>query len=618
MADEPVEDTPKHRPRIEMIVPPPLRNWQVVEQTTAPPPLEIDGEATVVAKTVISETVISETGATPVATDASTTPPATAAAPDPETLQPHTLDQLDEQIIVLVEQRAEKIEAGTTVTYSLTLRNNGPERALFTIELGEQRPGLWLAEPLPSVMIEPGARETVAIALAPPRSPVSRAGDYLFTVRVRADAYPERQSQVGLLLTITPFVALTLGKVVAPQRTLTWWRRSLFVTVPLTNHGNHPVTVALRAQAGAGACQVAFQASGLRQVRPQQALVTIPAGRMTPVSLQVYAQSQGWFGRTKRLAPLQLTATAKAMPRVEQHALVKIALAPVIGPWQVAALAGLFSLIVTGMGVGGLAVLIAVMVNMAQPTLAVPSPATAAPSLVTILVQQAPLGPQQSAPQNQPGQGIAGPAVVAVGPQPSAEDALLEERNLAVPLVQPEQVSSPGRSASTTTAAVTAAPQAALPEPSVTAATARTMTYAQMFQEVALRYDLNWRMLAAQAYLESSFDSLALGSHGDLGLMQIQPLTWREWAPVVEVSDPFDSYSNALVAAVYSDYLRTLLGKRGHPEQEWMLLAYNWGPDKVLQHLENGGTWADLAPERRQYVEDVLRLAETIPLDAAF
>jgi soluble lytic murein transglycosylase-like protein len=139
-----------------------------------------------------------------------------------------------------------------------------------------------------------------------------------------------------------------------------------------------------------------------------------------------------------------------------------------------------------------------------------------------------------------------------------------------------------------------------------------------MFQQVGQRYDLNWRMLAAQAYLESSFDPLALGSHGDLGLMQIRPSTWREWAPTVTAADPFDSYSNVLVAAVYLDYLRTTLSKQGHLEREWMLVAYNWGPDKVLQHLENGGRWEDLAPERRRYAEEVLRLAESIPSDAAF
>ena len=344
--------------------------------------------------------------------------------------------------------------------------------------------------------------------------------------------------------------------------------------------------------------------------------MTIQPGRMTPVALQVYAQSQSWFGHTKRTCPIQLTMLAKAAPNVEQTALVKIAQAPVIGPWQVAALLGVCSMVVTGLGLGGLAVLAALIVNFAQPTTPAQGVNTAAsPAIVTILVQPAPTS-NQTVSLAQPAP--AGAATNASNPVATADQP--EARNPAVPLVQPEQISAPGgdvkSSALENTAAVTQGVVAAAalpPEPAQ-----QRMSYAQMFQEIALRYDLNWRMLAAQAYEESSFDSLALGSHGDLGLMQIRPSTWREWAPTVAASDPFDSYSNVLVAAAYLDYLRTTLSKQGHAEREWMLVAYNWGPDKVLQHLANGGTWADLAPEIQQYVEDVLRLAETIPPDAAF
>jgi len=139
------------------------------------------------------------------------------------------------------------------------------------------------------------------------------------------------------------------------------------------------------------------------------------------------------------------------------------------------------------------------------------------------------------------------------------------------------------------------------------------MTYAQMFQEVAGRFDLDWRQLAAQGYVESGFDALALGNQGSLGLMQIHPVTWQEWAPVVDATDPFDSYSSVLVAAVYLDYLRAELGKRGRPQVEWMLAAYNWGPDKVFNLLERGGVWDDLPVEVRDYAADVLRIAQGIP-----
>ncbi|MEX1019039.1 MAG: transglycosylase SLT domain-containing protein [Litorilinea sp.] len=201
-----------------------------------------------------------------------------------------------------------------------------------------------------------------------------------------------------------------------------------------------------------------------------------------------------------------------------------------------------------------------------------------------------------------------------------AEDTLAADG--ALPVVQADQVSAPGAlppvagPAAQNPDAVNGAqvnPQPAAEPVAASPAAVPRMTYAQMFQDVGMRFDLDWRMLAAQAYIESGFDALALGNLGSMGLMQIQPATWREWAPTLNAVDPFDSYSNALVAGVYLDYLRSLLASRGYPQTEWMLVAYNWGPDKLLDFLEAGGDWAGLPPEVRGYAEDVLRIARTLP-----
>lgn len=594
MADE-VEDAAqprrpqKQQPPSATVVPLPLQNWQVLDETGAP--IEIDGEATLIDVS----TRLTPTDVAP-ATDESIAPPA-------PTLE--STDQIDERLVITLPNRHQIIDAGATATYELTILNNGPQRSLFRVRFAESQPGRWLPGPLPDTLLQPGERTTVTVPLTPPKAAVSRAGDYQITFVVTAEAYPEQQSQVAARLTIAPFVELKVGKLVAPYRTLTWWRRSVTMTVPIVNSGNQPTAILLRAQDGAGACQIVFHGAGLRQMRQQQALVTIPPGRVTPVTMQLYAQSQAWFGRNKRICPIHVSVAAKATPKVTQNVALKVALAPVIGPWQVASLLGLFAFVVTGVGLGGLALLIALLVSFAQPSAAAPTMvAPSPPSIVTILVQPAP-GAGQATTNSANAPIVASVAPVVANPVREPQPDL---RNPAVPLVQAEQVSSPAGVPAVNATGGTASQTAAQ----------TTMTYAQMFQAVAQRYDLNWRMLAAQAYIESSFDPLALGSHGDLGLMQIRPSTWQEWAPTVTAADPFDSYSNVMVAAVYLDYLRTTLTKQGRPEREWMLVAYNWGPDKVLQHLANGGRWEDLAPERRRYAEEVLRLAETIPTDAAF
>jgi soluble lytic murein transglycosylase-like protein len=98
-----------------------------------------------------------------------------------------------------------------------------------------------------------------------------------------------------------------------------------------------------------------------------------------------------------------------------------------------------------------------------------------------------------------------------------------------------------------------------------------------------------------------------------MGLMQVLPSTWREWAPAANANDPFDSYSNVRVAAVYLDYLRVQLARQGYPETEWMLVAYNWGIDRLNDFLAGGGDWQELPEARRRYAEEILRIAQTLP-----
>lgn len=148
-------------------------------------------------------------------------------------------------------------------------------------------------------------------------------------------------------------------------------------------------------------------------------------------------------------------------------------------------------------------------------------------------------------------------------------------------------------------------------EKAASGVTAGQVTYEEMFKEVAQQYDLDWRLLAEQAYRESCLNYLALGDAHELGLMQILPSTWNEWAPEVGVTDPWDPYSNVLVAAAYLSFLREYLSEMGYPQDYWMLVAYNWGPNNLYQLFESGGGWAQVPAVTRQYTLDILKASET-------
>lgn len=137
------------------------------------------------------------------------------------------------------------------------------------------------------------------------------------------------------------------------------------------------------------------------------------------------------------------------------------------------------------------------------------------------------------------------------------------------------------------------------------------ITYEQMFREIAQRYDLDWRLLARQAYRESALDPQALGRDNDMGLMQILPSTWDEWAPHVDVSDPFDPYSNVLVGAAYLAFLRDYFASMGYSESHWMLVSYNWGPNNLQLLLNGGGGWNDIPTSVQNYALDILDTSST-------
>jgi hypothetical protein len=143
------------------------------------------------------------------------------------------------------------------------------------------------------------------------------------------------------------------------------------------------------------------------------------------------------------------------------------------------------------------------------------------------------------------------------------------------------------------------------------------MTYEAMFQEIGAQYGLDWRVLEALAYRESKMDYLAIGSASDMGLMQIVPSTWYEWAPKLNVYDPFDPYSNIMVGTAYLAYMRDLCIEKGHPEPHWMLIGYNWGPERLGRFFDNGGSWEQIPAPQRRYALSVLEMATARALSSA-
>lgn len=580
------------------LLPDALRNWQV---------LEIDGQATAVPEPPRVEQ------------------PAGAEirgeqAEDLRDLQIE--DRGDDVIVATLDNRRRQVECGGTAVYAVTVLNNGDRAALFQLQLEGWLDPKWLGDTTAAAMIEPGARVTLRLPLSPPRRAESEAGDYHFAVSVRSPQYAGRLTRIGALLTVLPYDAIDAHFLEMPDPEVSWFKRAAIVPLAVVNRGNRRVEVELRGASSPQACRFAFAApsneggAATVSLQPNQGVsipVRIEVKRLPLVGLQVReinvqvdARLQGQNGQSGPIA---------ARTRIQLLA------RPLIGPWQFVIASGLAAAGALGLLLFVALVYLLTQRNLGAPIAAAPPPvvAQAAPPVIIVNLNQPAGAPAQSGVGGQAPTGQS--AVTSIFTAGASPDPSL-------PLVLPDQVSAPGGVIGTAPAAVVPAAAVSAPDrmssgqgtslalnpaPAGAKPDNANQTYGQMFQTVGRRFDLDWRMLAAQAYIESGFDSLALSDAGAMGLMQVLPDTWREWAQPVEASDPFDAYSNVLVASAYLDHLRSDLAGKGYPDTQWMLIAYNWGPDKLRSFLEDGGTWDSLPEARRQYATEILRIAKTIP-----
>lgn len=512
--------------------------------------------------------------------------PAHVGSDESDDPAPRIPDHFDDVLVVTLAERRWQVSPGNALAVPVTVLNNSTQRLTVRVHLEGWLDDRWVVDPYVQTIIPPGERRTVELTVAPPRQPQAEAGDYQLAVVVRALELMGHMARTGLVLTLLPFDRVQLELADAAIPPAAWWRRRLLLPLQIVNAGNRPLVLRLEGAAPPQLGAIVFGGDGAAATSE----VELRPGQRTRVPVQLVVKRLPLVALHSRVLPFVLTAR-DATGKVLQQLRSAVEMRPVIGAWQLASFAGL-----AGAGVAAVSLLLlvgALLLRSGTDADVAPAP----PPIPAVIVVTL----------NQPVAAPGAPAVVT----PSLATALQSQPDPALPLVLPDQVTTPGSGGP----ARRGAPIIAAPTPVVGSAAARgaPMTYAQMFQAVGAQYDLDWRMLAAQAYIESSFDTLALSNAGAMGLMQVLPTTWREWAPAVGASDPFDSYSNVQVAAIYLDYLRTQLAQQGHPEKEWMLVAYNWGLDRVNEFLANGGGWQDLPAARRKYVEDILRVAQTLP-----
>lgn len=124
-------------------------------------------------------------------------------------------------------------------------------------------------------------------------------------------------------------------------------------------------------------------------------------------------------------------------------------------------------------------------------------------------------------------------------------------------------------------------PRRKVSAPILNAAKGQISLYDDLFKKYALQCGWDWRLLAAQAYQESSFDPQAVSYMGAMGLMQLMPGTARQVG--VASSEVFNPNSNVRGAAKLITQLNTHYASITNADERinFILAAYNAGAGHV-------------------------------------
>lgn len=120
----------------------------------------------------------------------------------------------------------------------------------------------------------------------------------------------------------------------------------------------------------------------------------------------------------------------------------------------------------------------------------------------------------------------------------------------------------------------------------MTFANGKISPYDHIFKAAAKKYGIDWRMLAAIAYVESHFNAESKSWAGALGLMQVMPRTARSMG--YSPDEMLNPSKNVDVAVKALSQIDKMLEKRiPNPEErmDFVLASYNSGPGHILDAI---------------------------------
>lgn len=112
------------------------------------------------------------------------------------------------------------------------------------------------------------------------------------------------------------------------------------------------------------------------------------------------------------------------------------------------------------------------------------------------------------------------------------------------------------------------------------------LKYSRIFRNYGDKYNIDWMLLMAQSYQESTLNPDARSNRGAVGIMQVLPSTASEW--YININSVHDIDNNVHAGTKYMRYmLDNYFGEKSIDVGEKILFAlasYNCGPNRIMKY----------------------------------
>ncbi len=240
-------------------------------------------------------------------------------------------DLTDDLIITEISAREWTVDVEQTESFQLTVINGGDIVAAFDIRV-QGLSESWVTITPAQFNLNERAQTNVTISITAPRQTSSRAGTHPLSVEVTSPNHPGRMSRISAILIVNPFYDFFVGELSPKQQTVSWFRRTGLVTLPVGNKGNSETALRLDAEDDERGLRFEFEVPGEEALLVKQAEMRMVPDETYFVPVHVTPNKRRFIALRSRQFSFTITASLVEGALTPRSVMGRAKAKPLIGP----------------------------------------------------------------------------------------------------------------------------------------------------------------------------------------------------------------------------------------------------------------------------------------------